>query len=226
MRRVAVVGNGQVSRQAALAQIEDLFDSLPESTRVILPMTAEGALIPSNVVRWTAEWALDLGVPVEVATNHEDGKFEKVVDDLANDVLDAALKIHTGKTLSKAIIGSLADNDIAVVAWDDADDLSNLIVSRSGVKCLDLTAGMAELVWEDEDEDGDEDEPVQPLPTEDEPAEEADEPAEWPTVYAEAQEEIAEIFKNAAKEASAVLERQMQRAIDRQQKRERRKTNA
>ena len=227
MRKVALYGNGAVSRKAATALIEDSFGT---GINLVLPVPSADPM--SDPVRYIAEWAMDLGVGVYAVTDNG----TEWLPGVTSEVINSAIRVFESDHLGMGLLEHLSEGDTLVLAYDEDDPICERMVyaaHRKGMKALDLTTGLAELIYEDEHEHEPLDAPEKPsAPT---PSEEYDEDdhrvPEWhdyeeikariqriSQVLDEALEEIAAIVREGMTTAAEQVEREV-KAQNRRDKR-------
>lgn len=155
MQRIAVLGQGKITRRTAVAMVEDTLEAATGDHRLILPVPREA----SNLVKYVSEWAVDTGVPIEAVVGKEDPE-----DPTVDEIVEASVRTHVATaSWVDTLVGLLEPGDRVLMAYGDGDRDSDRVLAlaaRIGVHCYDLTDGLTRLVWEEDDELQPEPEPV------------------------------------------------------------------
>lgn len=145
MHRFVFVGAGEVSTKAVIAQVDDLWGSIPGDKKLVLPITGPQLGRLASII---TDWAIQTGKP-----------FELLGDDfeVSQRVYEAALRVFESKEPLQVAINGMSPRDHLLVAFDDLDpDCQRAIrkAKKAGIPAYDLTSGLSELILqEDEDDD-------------------------------------------------------------------------
>ena len=152
MRRIAIMGGGTISRKAALALIEDYYDSTDEVKRLVLPIMSDNIEDIAPVVGYAARWALNLNVDYDVVVpNGFDATSTTVAE-----IVEGAVAVHRAAKVSVGITRILQPGDELLLAWDDEDrDCMRALVAadRQGIVAKDICDGLTDLVIGNVEED-------------------------------------------------------------------------
>lgn len=144
MHRIVLMGAGEVSRKSALALLEDLWGSIPGEKRLLLPVTGSQL---GRVASMASDWSIDKSVPFELLGD----EFE-----VTDRVYTAAARVIEVADPVKSALSAMSVDDHLVLAWDDDDPDCRRALSlaaQAGIKALDLTYGLAELEWQEDEEE-------------------------------------------------------------------------
>lgn len=148
---MGVLGKGDISKKTLVALIADRITGA--TPRFVFPVTEEHF---APAVRAVAEWALKRDYPYEVILDGTEEELPAITE-----VLEGAAVTHRVAAVEKKLIslldvaGDTEDTDAALlIAWTD-DDICQRTLDRAlkhGVLPLDLTDGLNELKFDDDEE--------------------------------------------------------------------------
>lgn len=131
---VLVAGNGATSRQNVEALMEDHYYVKGDKGVVVIPVSKT----PTQAQVFVAQYAKDKNKEIVVVAPE---------DATLNGFPPASL-IHDKDPIGKAVEIMVGEDATAFLLWDDADsDSLSALASckQAGIKCLDLTNGLAEI---------------------------------------------------------------------------------
>lgn len=144
MHRFVLVGAGEVSTKAVIAQVDDLWGSIQGDKRLVLPITGPQLGRLASII---TDWAIQTGKP-----------FELLGDDfeVSQRVYEAALRVFETKEPIQTAINGMSPSDHLLVAYDEVDPDCRRAVRKAkkvGARAFDLTSGLSELILEEEEDD-------------------------------------------------------------------------
>jgi hypothetical protein len=165
MKKIGILGAGNVSRKTALALLEDHYEAIEGVKRLVLPIPTGEIEDLSPVVGYAAAWAMSLNVDYDVVLPQGVDAVDKKIEE----IVDNAVAVHRTAKVSLGLVRSLEQGDDLLLAWDDEDKecMRALIAAdKNGINAKDICDGLTDLVVGDgEDDDDTESTPVEQAPT-------------------------------------------------------------
>lgn len=147
---VGFIGTGKVSSKNINALLEDYVDALHGNVKFIIPVTVNSF---TETIEYVCEFALNYDIDVEFVIDKTTKENKKL-----NSIVESIESTHIVEDVNKGVTGILVAAKLAdlIIAWDDEDesclDALDIAVNHN-IKALDLTTGLSELEFNEDDVD-------------------------------------------------------------------------
>jgi hypothetical protein len=143
---VAIAGTGATSEKTATALIEDhLSGKNPDEVTLSLVLDRQGKSAGHLVLLWDEEPLASLILYVETGTQ------------VAEHVIETADKIFIVDDPIARLLSDVGPDTDLLLAWNEDDEDNHALwlkqAQDKGARVLDLTDGLIEIRWEDEEDD-------------------------------------------------------------------------